>query len=130
MQPFPDTPKIQSALTLARQHPDELMHLEQVARLAGLLFDAFAFSDEVGRSKPNEKMFTTAADLLGVKPGEMAHVGDRESNDVEGPHAVGARAILVTVVKDRRTGPSKADAICEDYRELPRLLEAQNAGGE
>ena len=59
----------------------------------------------------------------------MRHVGDRESNDVAGPQAVGARAILVTVVKDRRTGSSKADAICEDYRELPRLVDALNAGG-
>ena len=42
MQPLPDTPKVHSALALARQHPDELLHLEQVARLAGLLFDALA----------------------------------------------------------------------------------------
>ncbi len=59
---------------------------------------------------------------------ELVHVGDRESNDVDGPHAVGARAILVTVVKDRRTGPSRAEAVCENYDELPRLLEAQNTG--
>jgi HAD superfamily hydrolase (TIGR01549 family) len=105
--------------------------LRQILEAEGLLelFDAFAFSDEVGRSKPDEKMFTTAADLLGIEPGEMVHVGDRESNDVEGPHAVGARAILVTVVKDRRTGPSRADAICEDYCELPRLVDALNTGG-
>lgn len=105
--------------------------LRKILEAEGLLdlFDAFAFSDEVGRSKPDEKMFKAATDLLGIEPGEMVHVGDRESNDVEGPHAVGARAILVTMVKDRRTGPSQADAICGDYRELPRLLEALNAGG-
>ena len=106
--------------------------LQKILEAEGLLdlFEAFAFSDEVGRSKPNEKMFATAADLLGIKPEEMVHVGDRESNDIEGPQAVGARAVLVTMVKDRRTGPSKADAICEDYRELPGLVEALNAGGE
>lgn len=94
------------------------------------LFDAMVFSDEVGRSKPDRKMFTTAADLLGIEPGEMVHVGDRERNDVAGPQAAGARAILVTVVQDRRTGSSRADAICEDYRELPRLVDALNAGGK
>jgi putative hydrolase of the HAD superfamily len=94
------------------------------------LFEAFAFSDEVGASKPDRKMFDTAADQLGIKPDQMLHVGDREKNDVEGPQAVGARAILVTVVKDRRSGPSKADAICSDYRELPRLVDSLNAGGE
>jgi putative hydrolase of the HAD superfamily len=94
------------------------------------LFEAFAFSDEVGASKPDRKMFDAAADQLGIKPGQMLHVGDREKNDVAGPQAVGARAVLVTVVKDRRSGPSKADAICEDYRELPGLVDSINAGGE
>ena len=94
------------------------------------LFEAFAFSDEVGVSKPDRKMFDAAAEQLGINTEEMLHVGDRESNDVEGPQAVGARAILVTVVKDRRSGPSKADAICADYRELPRLVDSLNAGGE
>jgi putative hydrolase of the HAD superfamily len=94
------------------------------------LFEAFAFSDEVGASKPDRRMFDAAADQLGIKPDQMLHVGDRESNDVAGPQAVGARAILVTVVKDRRSGPSQADAVCEDYRELPRLVDSLNAGGE
>jgi putative hydrolase of the HAD superfamily len=94
------------------------------------LFGAFAFSDEVGASKPDRKMFDAAAKQLGIKPDQMLHVGDRERNDVEGPQAFGARAILVTMVKDRRSGPSKADAVCEDYRELPRLVDSLNAGGE
>jgi putative hydrolase of the HAD superfamily len=94
------------------------------------LFEAFAFSDEVGTSKPDRKMFDAAADQLGIGPGEMLHVGDRESNDVEGPQAFGARAVLVTVVKDRRSGPSKADAVCQDYRELPGIVDSLNARGE
>jgi HAD superfamily hydrolase (TIGR01549 family) len=94
------------------------------------LFEAFAFSDEVGASKPDRKMFDAAAAQLGIKPEQMLHVGDRESNDVAGPQAVGARAILVTVVKDRRSGPSKADAVCENYSGLPRLVDSLNAGGD
>lgn len=35
------TPRIASALALARQYPEELGHAEQVTRLAGMLFDAF-----------------------------------------------------------------------------------------
>ena len=94
------------------------------------LFGAFAFSDEVGASKPDRKMFDAATKQLGIDPGEMLHIGDREKNDVEGPQAVGARAILTTVVKDRRGGPSKADAVCEDYRELPGIVDSLNAAGE
>jgi putative hydrolase of the HAD superfamily len=106
--------------------------LRRILREEGLLdlFEAFAFSDEVGASKPDPKMFDAAADQLGIKPEQMLHVGDREKNDIEGPQAVGARAILTTVVKDRRSGPPKADAVCEDYRELPRLVDSLNAGGE
>jgi HAD superfamily hydrolase (TIGR01549 family) len=105
--------------------------LRRILEAEGLLdlFDACVFSDEVGRSKPARLMFATAAELLGIEPGELVHVGDREQNDVAGPQAAGARAILVTVVKDRRAGASRADAICKDYRELPGLLEALSAGG-
>ncbi len=91
-------------------------------------FDAFAFSDEVGCSKPAPRMFEAAAERLGVRLDEIVHVGDRPHNDVGGPHRVGARAILLTVVKDRRTADSPADhtpdAVCADYASLPSLVEA------
>lgn len=35
---LPATPKVESALALAREHPEELAHLRQVARLAAILF--------------------------------------------------------------------------------------------
>ena len=35
---LPTTPKVESALALAREHPEELAHLRQVARLAAILF--------------------------------------------------------------------------------------------
>ncbi len=86
-------------------------------------FDAFVFSDEIGCAKPDASVFEAAAGDLGVKPGEIVHIGDRESKDIEGPHAVGARAILCTAVKDRGSGNTKADAICNDFSELPGILE-------
>jgi len=87
------------------------------------LFDAFVFSDEVGFSKPVPAVFEAAAKALGVDLPELVHVGDREQNDVEGAHAVGARAILCTVARDRRSQETKADAVCDDYRNLPSILE-------
>lgn len=91
-------------------------------------FKAFAFSDEVGRSKPDPAMFETVACELDVKPEEIVHVGDRESNDVDGPHRVGARAVLTTVVKDRGSASSRAELICADYAKLPGLIDS--LGGE
>lgn len=90
-------------------------------------FRAFVFSDEIGCAKPNPAAFEAAAKTLGVKTCEIAHVGDRESKDIAGPHAVGARAVLCTVVKDRGSDNTKADAICNDFADLPVILEKLNS---
>ncbi|MFC1633441.1 HAD family hydrolase [Planctomycetota bacterium] len=89
-------------------------------------FSAFIFSDEIGCSKPNPAVFEAAAKALDVRPCEIAHIGDRELKDIAGPHAVGARAILCTVVKDRGSGNTKADAICRSFEDLPAILEPFN----
>ena len=86
-------------------------------------FDAFVFSDEIGCAKPEARVFEAAAGDLGVAPGEIVHIGDREQKDVDGPHAVGARSVLCTVVKDRGSENTKADAICRDFSDLPAILE-------
>jgi putative hydrolase of the HAD superfamily len=86
-------------------------------------FEVFVFSDEVGVAKPDASVFEAAAKGLGVKPCDIIHIGDRELKDVDGPHAVGARAVLCTVVRDRGSRRTKADAICTEFRELPGILE-------
>ena len=89
-------------------------------------FSAFVFSDEIGCAKPNPATFEAAAEALDVKTCEIVHIGDREAKDVAGPHAVGARAILCTVVKDRESDNTQADAICRDFAALPAILEELN----
>ncbi len=85
-------------------------------------FSAFAFSDEVGRSKPHRAMFEAAAEGLGVAVNEIVHVGDREHNDVKGPHALGAKAVLFTATRpDDREGTT-ADAICDHHKDLPAII--------
>ena len=86
------------------------------------LFDAFVFSDEAGCSKPAPAAFEKAAAALGTTAAALVHVGDREPNDIRGAHAVGARAILTTVIKDRDIDTTEADAICNDYTKLADLL--------
>lgn len=88
------------------------------------LFSAFAFSDEIGRSKPALEMFQRAAQEAGCRLTEMVHVGDREHNDVLGAQAAGCRAVLVTVVKDRGSRRTQADAVCRNYAELPAIIAA------
>ena len=90
----------------------------------GLLrhFRAFAFSDEVGHSKPHPDMFHRAAAGLGVDVSEMLHIGDREHNDIRGPHALGMKAILFTATRDRDRAGSTADAVCSRAAELPEAV--------
>jgi len=86
-------------------------------------FSAFAFSDEVGHSKPHRSMFDTVADQLGIDVTEIVHIGDRDHNDVKGPHAIGAKAILFTASRPDDKDNTTADAICERHRDLPEVVD-------
>lgn len=85
-------------------------------------FRVFVFSDEVGASKPSPVVFERASKELGVPLAQMVHVGDRESNDVEGPLAMGMKAILYTEVIDRDSKNTKASAICRQFVTLPNVV--------
>jgi putative hydrolase of the HAD superfamily len=91
-------------------------------------FDGFAFSDEVGHSKPHPDMFASAASQLGVDVGDMLHIGDREHNDIKGPHALGMKAVLFTATRDRDKHHTSADAICPRAADLPETIR-RVAGG-
>ena len=90
----------------------------------GLLkyFSAFAFSDEVGHSKPHASMFLSVASQLGVPVQNLVHIGDREHNDIRGAHALGMRAILFTGSRPADAAGTTADAVVNHYSELPIIL--------
>jgi FMN phosphatase YigB (HAD superfamily) len=98
--------------------------LRQILEGHGLkkYFSAFAFSDEVGHSKPHHSMFDTAAEQLGVECHEIVHVGDRDQNDVKGPHAIGAKAVLFTATRPDDKDMTTADAICGSHKDLPGVI--------
>jgi len=91
-------------------------------------FSAFAFSDEVGHSKPHPAMFEHVAGALGVEPAAMAHVGDREHNDVQGAKGVGMKTVLFTQSRDCDREASQADAWCDSFAELPRIIGGLTSG--
>lgn len=86
------------------------------------LFDCFVFSDEIGCAKPNPRVFEKVSTETGVPFEEMVHIGDREEKDVAGPHQVGAKAILTTVVLDRGSADTRANAVCTDYSKLVDIV--------
>ncbi len=86
-------------------------------------FSGFAFSDEVGHSKPHRAMFDSAAEQLGVDVCEIVHIGDRDHNDVKGPHAIGAKAVLFTATRPDDRNITTADAICDTHHDLPAIVD-------
>lgn len=94
--------------------------LKEILRNYGLLqhFDAFAFSDEVGCSKPARGMFDAIAAQTGAALTDIIHIGDRITKDIDGPHSVGARGVLTTVVKQRNESGDAPDGAVTDYTQL------------
>jgi len=85
-------------------------------------FSYFVFSDEIGAAKPSLKVFRQASLGLGFPPWQMVHIGDRESNDVEGPLSIGMHAILFTGIIDRGSAKTRADAVCRNFRDIPAIV--------
>ena len=102
--------------------------LRQLLDGAGMLdcFTDFVFSDEAGRSKPAPEVFEIAAKKAGCTVKDLVHIGDRPHNDIGGPHAVGARGVLLTAAKERPLEGHAPDAICAMYADLPGILEQLN----
>ena len=103
--------------------------LRYLLQRQGLLryFSYMLFSDEIGASKPEARVFRQAALGLGAGPGQIVHVGDRESNDVIGPLSIGMNAILFTGVKDRGSASTRATAVCRTYAALPGIVRRLSA---
>jgi len=99
--------------------------LRQLLQVHGLkqYFDVFIFSDEIGCSKPDPKAFLAAAESLNVDVSEIAHVGDRDSKDIKGPQKLGAKGVYTTVINDRGSSATSADAVCTDYAQLPDIVD-------
>lgn len=86
-----------------------------------------AFSDEVGVSKPQRRMFETAANGMGVAVDELLHIGDLEPTDVAGALDVGATAALFTGANDKYADDTQAHHVFGAWPEFveaaPRLIE-------
>ena len=102
------------------------VHLRRILEHHGVLnlFKGFAFSDELGHSKPHRTMFASAAQQLGVEIDQLLHIGDRDHNDVKGSQALGMKAILFTATRSTDKSHTSADAICNTAAELPSVIDA------
>jgi putative hydrolase of the HAD superfamily len=85
-------------------------------------FQSFAFSDELRYSKPHPEMFSKVSEDLDIAFEDMIHVGDREHNDIQGPHGLGMKAVLFCGTRDNDRSNTTADAICKHHRDLPSIV--------
>jgi putative hydrolase of the HAD superfamily len=87
-------------------------------------FSGFAFSDEVGRSKPDAAMFACVQASADVPYDEMVYIGDRDNKDIKGAQAVGMKAILYTAKRDADRFSTSADAVCTKHSDLAGIIDA------
>jgi putative hydrolase of the HAD superfamily len=59
------------------------------------LFDAEVFSNAVGLSKPDPRIYLHCCELLGVEPADAVFVGDGANDELAGAERVGMRSILI-----------------------------------
>jgi putative hydrolase of the HAD superfamily len=84
-------------------------------------FDAITFSSEVGVRKPQREIYADALKKLGADASQALFVGDRVREDVQGPKALGMRAVLTREWR-QEDDPGVADFVIERLGELPAIV--------
>lgn len=101
---------------------------EKLIRLDALsYFDptAIFFSDAMGVSKPNPKIYAKACAAIGVEPARALYVGDRPTHDIGPAGSIGMKTVHYTGAfgKHREVPPGiEADYTLEDMTALPGIL--------
>ena len=81
-------------------------------------------TSEFGLLKKNPEAYRKACEVLGIKPFELAHVGDRLQDDFESPRSVGVNAFLLDRCNEFKSIPSQYRV--ENLKEYAeRLLKSQ-----
>lgn len=83
---------------------------------------AIFFSDQMGVSKPNPKIYVKACRALGVAPGRVLYVGDRPSHDVVPARHAGLKTCLYRGAGGKYADESSAEPPDHDVRDLRELV--------
>jgi putative hydrolase of the HAD superfamily len=84
-------------------------------------FASVSYSQEVGVSKPDPRLFRLMLGRAGRRPAEAVYIGDSWESDYLGAREAGLRAIWVN--RSRRRPPAVCPQV-PDLRGIPRLLPA------
>ena len=85
---------------------------------------AVFISDQVGISKPNPKLYSTALRTLGLAPAESMYVGDNPAHDIAPPKSLGMITVWArAAAKHRPEGPADTqDHTIVSFADLRTLL--------
>jgi len=126
-EPFPETePALRAARSRGlRLHlvSNNIDYLPSILRNLGWsgLFDSVTFSQEIGVSKPDPRIFRLALGRAGCAPEDAVHVGDSWEADYLGATGVGMRAVWLNRTRVAPPGPCES---ITDLRGLGPLLSA------
>lgn len=81
-------------------------------------FSSFAFSDEIGHSKPHAATFSHIVSETGISPDKAAHIGDMEPTDLKGAKNAGFKAILYSGLNDSYAKSELSDAEFADWADI------------
>ena len=102
LKPLPDAVALLRALHQARVRAGIVsagLHVKQAEKLVRLGVlpwldpGAIFFSDQLGVSKPNPKIFAKACAALRLPPGRVMYVGDRPETDIAPARRVGMKCV-------------------------------------
>ena len=100
--------------------------LQSALRYNNLHFDWVVSSEDCRAYKPRSEIFEKALSLVGLSPGEVLHVGDSLTNDVNGAKSQGIRVLWINR-KRREVSPAdkNPDYTSTDLTGLLRFLESK-----
>ncbi len=88
---------------------------------------AIFISEQIGISKPNPKLYSLAAQDLGLDPMEIMYVGDNPEHDIAPPQAIGMITVWARRASKHHLDPSKIqpDHIVDDFGQLIDILRSR-----
>lgn len=90
-------------------------------------FDFRLAADDIGRRKPDPRLFHMAAAAADCRPSELVYVGDHPENDVAAPQAAGCRGVWINRAGLPVPAGLAPDAVITDLTELPAVLDRFDA---
>jgi putative hydrolase of the HAD superfamily len=89
----------------------------------GRFFEKIVISEEVGWRKPKPVIFTTAMDLMGIRPEEALYVGDNFRADICGAKGVGMDAVWLNSKNEAEDNLiPEPDFIIQSFPEIAVIL--------